>query len=93
MNHLDLLHDLASGSGDVDPTQARSILNGAEKELNELKQKAKERFPDEADTPGETDRRRKPKSEYSRQERAEFYEEMRQEGKDPNEEWDKLPEE
>mgnify|MGYP000586049887 CR=1 FL=1 len=36
---------------------------------------------------------RKPKSEYSRSERAEFYEQMRQEGKDPNEEWDKLPEE
>jgi len=36
---------------------------------------------------------RKPKSEYSRQERADFYEEMRQEGKDPNEEWSKLPEE
>ena len=34
---------------------------------------------------------RKPKSEYSRQERAEFYQEMRDQGKDPNEEWSKLP--
>jgi hypothetical protein len=37
--------------------------------------------------------KRKPKSEYSRQERAEFYEKQRQKGNDPNEEWDKLPEE
>jgi hypothetical protein len=37
--------------------------------------------------------KRKPKSEYSRQERAEFYQEQRQKGNDPNEEWDKLPEE
>jgi hypothetical protein len=34
----------------------------------------------------------KPRSEYTRTERAEQYEQWRQEGKDPNEEWQKLPE-
>ena len=91
MNHLDLLHDLASGSGDVDPAEARSIVNGAEEKLAELKEKARERFPDEADTP-ETGHRRKSKSEYSRQERADQYQQWREQGKDPNEEWAKLPE-
>jgi chromosome segregation ATPase len=37
--------------------------------------------------------KRKPKSEISRSERAEMYEKWRNQGKDPNEEWSKLPEE
>lgn len=37
--------------------------------------------------------KRKPKSEISRSERAEMYEKWRSQGKDPNEEWSKLPEE
>lgn len=36
---------------------------------------------------------RKAKSDYSRSERADFYQRMRSEGKDPNEEWEKLPDE
>jgi len=43
---------------------------------------------DGADGPG-----RRPKSDISRQERAEMYDQWRQEGKDPNEEWEKLPDE
>jgi len=37
--------------------------------------------------------KRKPKSEISRSERAEMYDKWRDQGKDPNEEWSKLPEE
>ena len=37
--------------------------------------------------------KRKAKADISREERAEMYEQWRQNGKDPNEEWEKLPEE
>jgi hypothetical protein len=44
------------------------------------------------DTDGADSETVKAKSEYPRTERAEQYEKWRQEGKDPNEEWQKLPE-
>jgi hypothetical protein len=91
MDYLDMLKDLADGSGDVKPQEARSILNGAREKLDELESRVEGRLPDGNDTP-DVDRRRKAKSEYSRQERAEQYQEWRDEGKDPNEEWEKLPE-
>jgi hypothetical protein len=46
----------------------------------------------DTNTDGDDSEAVKPRSEYTRTERAEQYEKWRQEGKDPNEEWQKLPE-
>lgn len=92
MDYFDMILDMASGEGEIDPTEARAVLNGAERQLNQLKEQVSERLPDDTEAGGDVDRRRKSKSEYSRQERAEFYEECRQKNLDPNEEWAKLPE-
>lgn len=91
MNHLDLLQDLADDDGEVDPSQARAIINNAEEELESLKGQVSERFPEDEDAPETAASTQKSRSEFSRQERAEFYEEQRQKGRDPHEEWKKLP--
>lgn len=91
MDYFDLLKDLADADDDVDPQSAKSIVNGAEEKLQDLKGQVQERFPEDVggDSGGV---KQKPKSEISRSERAEMYAQWREEGKDPNEEWDKLPE-
>jgi len=86
-----MLKDLASEDGEADPQNAKSILRGAREKLNDLEEKVQERLPDDTGTDGADGPGRRPKSEYSRQERAEQYQEWRDQGKDPNEEWEKLP--
>ena len=63
MDYLDMLKGLADEDGEVDPQEAKSILNGARDRLEALES-----------------------------ERAKMYQEWRDEGKDPNEEWAQLPE-
>lgn len=88
MDYFDLLKDLADADDDVDPQSAKSILNGAEEKLQDLKGQVQERFAEDVgDDSGELR-----KSEISRSERADMYAQWRDEGKDPNEEWAKLPE-
>ncbi|WP_118841646.1 hypothetical protein [Salinibacter ruber] len=91
MNHLDLLQDLADDDGEVDPTEARAIINNAEEELESLKGQVSERFPEDEDAPETAATSQKSRSEISRSERAEMYQEWRERGLDPNEEWQKLP--
>lgn len=92
MTHLDLLQDLAEDDGEIDPTEARAIINNAEEELENLKGQVSDRFPDDEDAPETAAPTQKSRSEISRSERADLYSKWRDEGKDPNEEWAKLPE-
>lgn len=88
MTHIDALRNLAQEQNEVSEEEARSVLSNAEEEFESLKRQLKERFPlSSFDGPD-----RKGRSEFSRAERAEFYQEMKKQGKDPNEEWKKLPE-
>ncbi len=90
MDYLDMLKGLADEDGEVDPQEAKSILNGARDRLEALESEVQDRLPESAGA--SPDRRRKSKSEISRSERADLYSKWRDEGKDPNEEWAQLPE-
>ena len=88
MDYLDLLKDLANEEGEIDPTSATAVLNGATRELGKLKEQVAARFPEDA--PEEA--AQKPRSSFSMAEKAAFYEEQRQAGNDPAEAWKNLPE-
>ena len=90
MTYLDLLKDLAEGEDPVDPTDARAVLNGAEKELSALQEQVAARFPEDTDAPDTAGQ--KPRSEYTMAEKVKFMEEQRAEGNDPWAAWQQLPE-
>jgi len=104
MDYFDMILDMASGEGELDPTEARSVLSGAERQLEQLKEQVSERLPDGEDAPegattaggselaGIPDELRKPKEQHDRSSRADFYQAARDAGLDPNDAWDKLPE-
>jgi cytochrome c556 len=89
MTYLDMLSDLASGSEPVDPNSARAVLNGAENELAELKEQVQARFPEGS---AEKQTTQKPRSSFTVPEKAQFYQEQRAAGNDPNAAWQALPE-
>jgi len=91
MDYLDMIRDMADANEPVDESEAQAIINGARDRLDDLETQVRERHDLDGESDGEAPEG-KPKSEHSRQERAEFYQRMRDEGKDPNEEWAKLPE-
>ena len=90
MDYLDMIRDLAAGEDPIDPTDARAVLNGAERELSSLREQVAARFPEDTDAPENSGQ--KPRSSFSMSEKAAFYEEQRQAGNDPAEAWQKLPE-
>lgn len=87
MDYLDMIRDLAAGEDPIDPTDARAVLNGAARELSALKEQVAARFPEE--TPDEAQR---PRSSFSMAEKAKFFAEQRENGRDPVEAWKNLPE-
>ena len=90
MNYLDLLQDLASDEGEINPTEAKSIINGARRELSEMQEQVAARFPEDTDAPDTAGQ--KPRSEYTMAEKVKFMEEQRAEGNDPWSAWQELPE-
>ena len=83
-----MIRDLAAGEDPIDPTDARAVLNGATRELSALKEQVAARFPEE--TPENS--APKPRSEFTMSEKAEFFAEQRENGRDPVKAWKSLPE-
>ena len=83
-----MIRDLANDDGEINPTEAKSIINGARRELTSLQEQVAARFPEE--TPENSGQ--KPRSEFTMSEKAAFYEKQRQAGNDPTEAWKALPE-
>ena len=85
-----MIRDLAAGEDPIDPTDARAVLNGAERELSSLREQVAARFPEDTDAPKEA--AQKPRSAFTMPEKAQFFAEQRENGRDPVEAWQKLPE-
>jgi hypothetical protein len=89
MTYLDILSDMADSPDTLDPSSARSVLNGAKEEFAALEEQIRSRMPEGT---AEKQTTQKPRSSYTMAEKAAFYQEQRAAGKDPNEAWSALPE-
>jgi len=89
MDYLDMIRDLAAGEDPIDPTDARAVLNGAERELSSLQEQVAARFPEDTDAPENS--AQKPRSSFSMAEKAKFFAEQRENGRDPVKAWKSLP--